>query len=381
MKKVLFLAPSLGIGGMERVLITIANKLSENGYDVTVMTLNPDMSLADKLSPKVKVCRKPYKEHFGNRIPYIRHKFYDDGMWETRASAKTLYKYYVGDEKYDVEIAFFRGLCIKIISGSVNKNAAHLAWVHSDFLKCKGIGNNFKSFDDVKKAYNMFDSIVCVSKQARESFTEKIGRSENVYTIYNPLPVNEILELKEKECPLKKDRFTIMSVGHLLPVKGYDRLLAATKKLCDDGFCFDLWIIGFGKEQENLEKYISENDLTNVKLLTNKENPYAYMREADLYVCSSRYEGYNLAVAEALLCGMSVISTDCTGPSEILDKGKYGMIVENSEEGLYNGLKCLLNNKEKLQEYKKLTEERKSFFDVDVIIRQIIDLFNSGREK
>ena len=99
------------------------------------------------------------------------------------------------------------------------------------------------------------------------------------------------------------------------------------------------------------------------------------MAQADLYVCSSRFEGYNLTVAEALILGVPVLSTDCAGPNEILDNGKYGVIVENSEDGLYSGIKDLLDNSDKLRYYKKRVKERISFFDEETIVRQITELF------
>ncbi len=127
-KKILFVLPWLKVGGLERVQVNIANALSSRGHDVTILALNPENDLFGELDKRVKYVYKPYKPHkIMKRLPYIRHKFYDDGMWETRASANALYKYYVGNEKYDVEIGFFRGLSIKIISGSTNKNSVKLA--------------------------------------------------------------------------------------------------------------------------------------------------------------------------------------------------------------------------------------------------------------
>ena len=117
MVSILFILPSLTVGGLEKEQVTLANSLVNKGYKVTVMTLDPKADLAYMLDKRVKFLYKPEKENkIMRRIPYIRHKFYDDGMWEKRASAKKLYKYYVGNAKYDVEIAFFRGLSVKIIS-------------------------------------------------------------------------------------------------------------------------------------------------------------------------------------------------------------------------------------------------------------------------
>lgn len=376
MKRILFILPSLTIGGLERVQVSIANALARRGYNVTVMVLNPKFELASDLDGRVQFIHKPYKSHrIMKKIPYIRNKYYDDGMWETRASAKKLYKYYVGKEKYDVEIGFFRGLPVKIISGSANKNSVKLAWVHSDFQICKGISNNFKSFQDVKRAYAKFDKVVCVSKQAQKSFVEVIGCAEKAITIYNLLPAEEIVQKSLEETETHKQKITVCAVGRLSCEKGYDRLLNTVERLNADGLDFDLWLIGDGCERENLQKMANEKGLKNVRFFGRQSNPYKYIKQADLYVCSSLYEGFNLTVAEAMILGVPVLSTECTGPCEILDNGKFGMIVKNSEEGLYQGLKTLLTDRDKLADYQKRTKLRKDFFDEDHICNEIEGLF------
>lgn len=372
MKKILFILPSLSVGGLERVQVSIANALVKRGYDVTVMILNPCLDLATELDARVKLIHKPYKPHpIMRKIPYIRHKFYDDGMWETRASAKKLYKYYVGEEKYDVEIGFFRGLSVKIVSGSTNCSSVKLAWVHSDFKVCKGIINNFKNMQAVKNAYAKMDKIICVSKQAKEGFIEKIGCAEKITTVYNLLPTEEIVSKAQETLVLQKKKPILCAVGRLSKEKGYARLLNVVEKLNADELDFDLWLIGDGGDREKLETLAQEKGLNNVYFFGQQNNPYKYMKQADLYVCSSLYEGYNLTVAEALILGVPVLSTKCTGPCEILDNGKYGAIVENSEEGLYQGLKELLSDPNKLLYYREKVKERQDFFEEEQICGEI----------
>ena len=105
-----------------------------------------------------------------------------------------------------------------------------------------------------------------------------------------------------------------------------------------------------------------------------QKNPYPFIREADMLVCASYFEGYNLTVAEALILGIPVLSTECTGPCEILDYGKYGIIVENSEEGLYKGLKHLCDNPEELHYAKKMAQKRMDFFNEEKILKSIEEL-------
>lgn len=380
MKKILFILPSLSVGGLERVQVNIANALAERGYDVTVMALNPENDLKAELSDKVHYVYKPYKSHpIMRRIPYIRHKFYDDGMWETRASAKKLYKYYVGKEYYDVEIGFFRGLPIKIISGSTNKNSVKLAWVHNDFRKAVGYKNNFKSMQAVKNAYATFDKVVCVSNEAQDGFREVIGNTGNLTTIYNLIPIKKIIRQSEKEpeIRIKKSKFNLVLVGRLLDsAKGQVRLVEVVSRLHGEGYDLSLTLVGDGADEQKIKDAIARNDAKNYVIMTgNQSNPYPYIKNSDLLVCASYFEGYNLTVAEALILGTPVLSTNCTGPKEILGNGKYGLIVEDSEDGLYSGLKTLLDNPEKIQYYKKKARERLAFFNENEIVDKIEGLF------
>ena len=380
MKKILFILPCLTVGGLERVQVTIANSLAKKGYDVTVMALDTADDLVPELDKKVHYIHKPYKPHkIMKRVPYIRHKFYDDGMWETRASAKTLYKYYVGNEKYDVEIAFFRGLPVKILSGSTNKNAIHLAWVHSDFRKANGYLNSFKSLNSVKKAYESYDNVICVSKQAEEGFKKTIGNIKNTKVIYNILPADEIKEkaTKSPEININKSSFHIVLVARLLDsAKGQKRLISVVSKLHNESKDISLALIGSGGDERMLNDEVSRLKAKSYITITGGQiNPYPYIRQADLLVCASFFEGYNLTVAEALILGVPVLSTNCAGPNEILDYGKYGMIVDNSEEGLYNGIRKLLENPDLLNEYREKTMFRQDFFNEDNILKQITELF------
>ena len=385
MKKVLFVLPSLTVGGMEKMAVTLSNKLTEAGYRVTLLLLDNITDLKDELSEGVRLICKPYKPHLGNKLPYLRSKFYDDGMWETRAEPAQLYKYYVGDERFDVEIAFFRGLSVKIVSGSSNENAVRLAWVHNDFRRVKGFQNNFKNMREVFDAYSRFDRVVCVSNEASDGFREVVGDTGNLAVIYNLLPAERIkaLTLGEAFYKIKRAPLHAVVVARLSDrAKGQLRLIGAVSRLRSEGIDISLSIVGGGEDFEAISRAVRDNRAEDcIELHGQQRNPYPYIKNADLLVCSSYYEGFNLTVAEALILGVPVLSTKCTGPCEILGNGRYGMIVENSAEGLYNGLKQLAENPALLAEYREKTKLRQSFFDENKLLRQITDLFEKGESR
>lgn len=379
MKKILFIIPTLEIGGLERLQVTIANRLTASGNDVTILLLNDCDTIKDELDPRVKLIHKDYKKHIGKKIPYIRNRFYDSGFWETRASAKQLYRHYVGKEKYDVEIAFFRGLPLKIISGSTNREAKHLAWVHSDFSKAKGYLNQFRNLNEARKAYEMMDAVVCVSNQAKDGFIHTFGDTRNIRVIYNMLPVERIVQQAKQPLSVSyaRAKLHIVMVGRFLDkVKGQVRLMRAVSRLRKEGTDISLLLIGSGEEEEQLRKIITElHAQAFITIISGIHNPYPYIKRADMLVCSSYFEGYGLTIAEALILETPVISTDCAGPSEILSHGEYGMIVENSESGLYKGLKKASSDPELLSQYRKKAKQRIGFFDADIIGDQIEELF------
>lgn len=378
-KRILFILPSLATGGLERMQVTLANRLCRSGYDVTVMILDNNRELENELDSEVSLTRMDYKRKLGRRVPYIRHVFYDDGMWERRATPAALYRYYVGNETYDVEIAFFHGLPVKIISGSTNKDAVHLAWIHTDFTIIKGYRSNFKSDEKVYDAYRKMDTVVCVSESARKGFIKAVGDTGNTKTIYNMLPVSKIMSLAEEEIAYRypKTGLDLVLVGRLKDSpKGQRRLISAVSRLRKEGYSLSLTLVGDGSDRSAIEAHIIKHRAQEyIFLVGAQQNPFPYIAGADMLVCSSYYEGFNLTVAEALILGTPVISTRCTGPCEILDGGRYGMLVENSESGLYEGLKKLSEDPQLLGTYRSKTKQRSDFFNEDRILNEILQLF------
>ena len=380
MKRVLFILPSLTMGGLERVQVTLANALQRSGYDVTVMILDDNRELEDELDRRVTLFRKVYKTHLGQSVPYIRTRYYDDGMWESRATPEELYRYYVGDDHYDVEVAFFHGLPVKIISGSTNKDALHFAWIHNDFTKIRGFQFNFSSLEDVRAAYQRLDAVVCVSESARKGFISAIGDTGNTTTIYNILPTMRIQRMSRKEISYRypADSFNLVLVGRLKDShKGQRRLISVVARLNREGRKVTLALVGDGSDREAIERAIDQHHAQDfVYMAGNQRNPYPYVSGADMLICASYYEGFNLTVAEAMILGVPVISTKCTGPCEILDNGKYGLLVENSRKGLYYGIKLMADNPQLVKLYRKKAKKRFEFFSEETIMKQILDLFS-----
>ena len=185
--------------------------------------------------------------------------------------------------------------------------------------------------------------------------------------LYNTVDTEYIInKSKEKieDIEFDKEYINLISVGKLSEEKGYLRLLNIFKKLEKD-YKIKLYLLGNGKEENKLKAFIKNNNLSEkVLLLGYNENPYKYVRNADLFVCSSYKEGYSTAVTESLIVGTPVITTLCSGMEEMLNKGEYGLIVKNEEENLYEGLKSIIQDEKMLKSYKEKAKERSNYFSL-----------------
>lgn len=370
MKKILIVAPSLAVGGMEKVLINLVNSLPQENYNITIKTIYDNFELASNLNENIKYSSF-YKTCKNKKIDYIKVRLYTFML--KKFTPKLLYRLLI-KERYDTEIAFFRGAAVKIISGSNNYQSNKLAWVHSDFTKCTGIFDWFNNEEQTKNAYRKFNKIVCVSQYAKEKFKERMGIKENVIVRYNINLTDDIKNKAEEKIEEKfnENTFKVCSVGRLVEAKGYDRLLKIHKRLMDEGLKHDLIIVGDGPDKENLMNYINDNNLNkSVYLLGSKSNPYKYIKNSDLFVCSSRWEGFSTVISEAVILEKPIITTRVSGVEELFLNNKYGLITDNDEEDLYINLKRMLTDKNLYNKYLNCINERASFFDINKLIFEV----------
>jgi glycosyltransferase involved in cell wall biosynthesis len=367
MKKILFLIGNLDGGGAEKVLITLVNSLAEQ-YDITVQTVYDEGLYISQLHPNIKYKTNiTYPNSFKKHIVWNIVKFFP---------RKLLHNLFIKG-KYDIEVGFLEGMCNKIISGA-KASIKKYAWIHTDVQQIPKRSSGFVGAQLERNAYNCFDRIICVSEDAKSAVVGKLKPIKEPIVIYNPIDSQDILKKAiELEGKIKKEKFTICAVGRLVEEKGFDRLIQATADLCKQGYDFDVLILGQGDLEDSLKRLVNQFNISNyVKFLGYIENPYPYIRSSDLYVCSSRLEGYSLTVAEAIVLGTPVMSTSCTGPVELLDGGKYGTIVENSTEGIYKGIKELLDNPEELDMLRKKANKRADFFDLQQTVNQVVALLD-----
>lgn len=377
MKKVLLFVDNLDEGGVSKVLFDLLENINREKYDITIMALYNNGMYKDKIKEygKFKYCFD-IPEPNDNSLKANLYRKYWGGM--LRLPEKFMYKWFI-KEKYDIEIAFIHGWSTKFISGSNNKKSKKIAWVHADLVTWDRVDGVFKSLEHHKKAYSKFDEVICVSQTVKEGIEKKYN-VKNAKVLYNPINREKILKLSNEKIDdiNHSNKFKLISVGRLSKEKGYDRLLRVVKKLVNEQIGCELLIIGSGKEYDKLNSYIKNNNLEyNIKIVGYKENPYKYVKSSDLFVCSSLSEGYSLVIAESLVLGIPVVSTKCSGPIEILRNGENGLLVENSEEGLYKGLKEIINSNELYINYKNRAVKEGTKFGVDNFIKSVEEILDN----
>ena len=371
-RRVLFLIESLAGGGAEKVLTTLVQHIDKERFDVTVCAISGGGKYEDAIKRQVSykaILAEPKNGNVWERWLYVlkHHLVY---KW---LPLSWVYRVFV-PQNSDVEVAFVEGFTTKLLSYSTNLVAKRYAWVHIDLHQnhwTKSVYDNLKEETDV---YNQYTELFGVSNTVVSAFRKELPNViVPVETVYNPIDVHDILSRANEIVDLKRGKSLLMvTVGRLEPQKSYMRLLRIAKNLIEDGMDVELWILGDGTERNLLEQYVSENKMQErVCLLGFHANPYKYLRQGDLFVCSSLSEGYSTAVTEALILGLPIITTDCSGMAELLQNGECGVITENDEAALYEGLKRLLADKSLLEHYRHKAIERGKEFSIEHLMKPI----------
>lgn len=368
-KKILIRIGSLRHGGAEKVLVTFLKNLPEDKYEIDLLLNLYSGKYLSEVPEWVNILYLNKGEMITtNRIQDIPQKAYRV-MYQKflKLFPKLLYQIILKNKKYDIEFAAIQGMAMGILNSPL-KDSKKIVWIHSDLRK-----STYQTYsdDDLRRFFG-FDKIMVISEQIQqdfESLAQNKDEKQKIVRIYNPLDTDEILnktELKPVEWTFNSGIPVFVSVGTVYPAKGYDRLLKVHKRLIDEGFQHRLLILGDGYDFENIKNLKSELGVDETAtLLGFTDNPYPFLKKADFFVLSSRYEGFPTVLFEAIVLKKKIIATDVSGVREMLSNGELGEIVENSEEGIYQGLKKALTDPLAFVGYKKALEEYNPPFSLE----------------
>ncbi len=210
-----------------------------------------------------------------------------------------------------------------------------------------------------KLFYPALTRVVAISNGIKLSVEKLIPKLiGRVTTVYIPLNLEQIRKKSVQLLPeAEEHKPYILAAGRLVPQKGFDILLHAYAGAREKGVDQKLIIVGEGRERENLEYLIKKLGLSAHVVLTGfQKNPFGWMKHATILVSSSRFEGFCRVIAESLAVGTPVVSTDCpNGPSEVLDGGNCGILVENENvKALEQGIVELINNPARCAKFSEL---------------------------
>lgn len=367
MKKVLFLIPTLGHGGAEKVLVNLANNLDKSKYDVTVQSVFDEGVNKQFLNKDVK-----YRYNFKKIIRGNVRLF-------ALFSPQMLYKSFI-KEKYDIIVSYLEGITARIASGCTDKDTKLISWIHCKIDTPKKASVGFRNFKEAKSCYESYDYTACVSEMVMNYFVETMSFTKKIGVVYNTIETDEIIKKSTEpvdDIQFSDDCVNICSVGKITAIKGFERLTAIHKRLRDENIKTKFYILGVGEEQRNLEEYLKENGLEETFIfLGYKTNPYKYIKKCDLYVCSSYSEGFSTAVTESLIVGTPVVTTLCSGMQEQLGyNNEYGIVTENNEEALYQGVKKIITEEGCLEYYADKALQRGRRFNKEITVKAVEDMF------
>ncbi|MGN8734802.1 glycosyltransferase [Fusicatenibacter saccharivorans] len=370
--KILFLIPNLGHGGAEKVLVNLVNHLDREQFQITVMVLYDEGVNRASLAPYIE-----YKACFKRSFTGVSHLF-------KAFSPKQLYRWLIHDD-YDIVVSYLEGQTARIISGCDDAATKKICWIHRTMTTINDSARLFRSIKEARKCYSSFDRIVSVSNDVQKAFMKLYHIDEKGNVLYNTNESEIIVAQSTEPVPeidFSANHFKICAMGSLIPIKGFERLISVHNKLRNDGYSIQTFILGEGADNDKLQKMIKECSLTEeVSLLGYQTNPYKYLSKCDLFVCSSWSEGFSTAVTEALILGVPVVTTHVSGMQELLGDNQYGIITENSEEGLYNGIKMMLDSNELFRSYQEKAQIRGDSFSTKNTVLAVQELFEELWEK
>lgn len=362
MIKILFLIERLTGGGAEKVLCNLVNHMDQTKFEITVQTIWP-YEASKYLVPGIR-----YKAMYPSESSINRFRY------RAEAESGLAYRLHIKDD-YDVECAYLEMGPTKIMASSTNKKAKKLAWVHCDLTRA--IADPQTYVEKTASWYSKFDRIVCVSQNVKASFDRFFHSAYPSDVLHNVIEEDVIREKSLALLPgVSKRRLTMLAVGTMYPPKNYPRLLRTHQTILEEGIEHDLWILGDGEQRPQIEQFIQENKLQeSVKLFGFQNNPYPYMKVADVIVCSSNYEGFSTVITESTILGKAIVTTDCSGMREILGDSEFGLVTENSDEAFYEGVKRMLSDPNLREEYARRAAIRGNHFSTGNLVSRTENYF------
>ena len=319
MKKLLFAAYSLDLGGIEKALVTLVNKLQEKEYEITIVLEKKQGIFLEELNKNIQIIEYRPSENKNKLKRKITNLF-------KRIKFIREYK-----NKFDFSACFATYSNVAaFVARTASKNSA--LWGHADYTTL--YQNNIKEVKQFfqEKKYQKFKHIIFVSQEGKNAFIKIFPKMEERTIVCNNLiEYKKIKELAEESVDWKKDKnkVTFVNVGrHEERQKKLTRLIRAAKKLKENKQQFQILLIGDGPDHQKYQKMVEKEKLEDViSFLGKKKNPYPY-------------EGYPVVFLESFILNRPIITTKVSDYKEV--ENQYGIVTEKNEKSIYEAMKTFI---------------------------------------
>lgn len=363
-KNLLFIMNNLNCGGAEKALISLLQTMDYSKYNVDLLLFKQEGIFLNNIPKEVNLLKEPIGYNYFDmsikkaifdcikkgKLDIALNRLCAGYIFNTEKNRvvceQRVWKYisksikYI-NKNYDVAIGYLEKNPIYFCVEKVNAKKK-IGFIHNDYEKL-GMNSNI----DIKY-FDKLDNIVTVSEGCSEVLKRKFPQYEQkIKVMYNIVSPKIINKMASEDISIESGKINIVSVGRLNYQKGFDMAIEACELLKNDGYDFTWSILGEGEERVKLEDMIKERNLEKIFILKGiQENPYPYIKQADIYVQPSRFEGKSIAIDEAKILNKPILVTNFSTAKDQIKNQKNGLIVDMTSESIYKGIKQLIDSKD-----------------------------------
>lgn len=400
--KILFVINTLGQAGAETALLSLLRTLTKEGrearYEISLYVLTGQGEMASRLPEDVRLLNREYREESvltakgrkylkkkvlkamftGGTVcklsPYLvknacamlrKKRFLPDKLlWRVLSDGGMVLR-----EEYDLAVSYLEGGAAYFVADHV-KAAKKAAFIHVDYEKA----GYTRALD--RDCYLKFDKIFTVSDEVRDAFLKAYPELPDKTEVFHNILNKEEIVRSACEGEGFTDGFTgirLLSVGRLTVQKAFEVSVAAMKRLKDKGENVRWYVLGEGDRRKKLQGQIDALGLTKDFILYGAvNNPYPFMKQADIYVHASRFDGKSIAIQEAQILGKPMVVSDCSGNREQVCPGEDGLMCDLNPESLADKIMLLIEDEALRRKLGSAAAEKNA--DVKEEIKKILSM-------
>lgn len=363
MKRILIFVDSFTVGGTSSSILALLRTVDKTLYHITLSYFDADPNLLEQLPDSITLLKKTRPALIRRAFGWISSGLIIEAFELYRgqpgspsfmsAAQRTLQQAAKQTERnknqYDIAIAGMELLSTYYVAFCIEA-CKKIAWIHTNYTDAKLNPQNDES------VYAMFDSIVTVSEECKDAFDDAFpgyrGKSICIPNIVDEIAIKEMANqqsVAEFECNI----LNVLTVARIdNKSKRFDRIIRACLYFRNKGFSFKWYIVGDGPDRGFVENTIAKHQLgSRLILLGQKDNPYPYMKSADVFVLLSSYEGRPISITEAMILGCPIVTTDFAAVKKQVPQS-YGAIIPNRDETISENLYNVLSDGKALRQWR-----------------------------